>query len=87
VAATVEKPTRIENGIEWFVVRFDDGRANEEDCQCARCGSSASFASCANCGGEGETLHDSWDGCGDGYYVRCDWCRGTGGSWHCIRTP
>lgn len=71
----------IEHGIEWFTVTLDSGRT-EEDCQCARCGSSCSFADCANCGGEGEI--DDMDNFEWPSIYRCDWCRGSGGSWHCI---
>jgi hypothetical protein len=84
------EPTRvevgpIENGVEWFkIVR--GGKTEDEDCQCARCGSSCAYVRCCNCS-DGEVYHESWDGCGEGYYVRCDWCQGKGGSWHCISGP
>ena len=73
-SATVS-PNRIRNGIEFFRV------GDEDDCQCARCGSSCYFADCDNCGGEGEIEDDDWQ-C-EGEYHRCDWCRGVGGWWRC----
>ena len=80
--------SRIEGGIEWYTA---DAGPMEEDltevCSCARCGSSVELRRCSNCDGDGEVCHASWDGCGDGYYVRCIWCQGSGGSYHCISTP
>lgn len=78
---------RIVNGIEWTLIDWERG----EDCQCARCGSSADFVRCWNCGGEGVDGHD----CGEDICccrypednVVCDICRGTGGGWHCVSTP
>lgn len=80
--------TRIESGIEWFEI---PGRPGEEDCQCARCGSSCEFLRCFNCGGEGYSHH----ACGEDTCcclhpednVVCTWCAGTGGALHCISTP
>jgi hypothetical protein len=63
----------IVNGIEFFRV------GDDEDCQCARCGSSTIWFDCDNCGGEGEIEDDDWQ-C-EGEYYRCDWCKGKGG-WH-----
>lgn len=74
--------TRIEGGIEWYTINRDG--YDEEECQCARCGSSAGFARCCNCD-EGWIEDDDWQDPGRLY--RCDWCRGTGGSWHCISPP
>lgn len=67
-------------------IRFaplDDG--SEEDCQCARCGSSCYFADCYECGGEGE-VQDCRDWNLGGLiedYMTCRHCRGTGGWWIC----
>jgi hypothetical protein len=44
----MQKPeTEIRAGIEWY------GEWPKDDCQCARCGSSADFLRCGECGGEG----------------------------------
>ena len=72
---------RINGGVEWFAIPGRD----EEDCQCARCGSSAIFAECESCGGDGEVL-DERDWTLGGLiedYRRCPDCRGTGGWWYC----
>lgn len=63
-------------------IRFapiNDGR--EEDCQCARCGSSCYFVDCGQCD-DGEVERDEWDYCGT-YFTSCDHCRGSGGWWQC----
>ena len=74
----------IRDGIEWFTVH-GEFVADETSCQCARCGSSAEFVNCANCGGEGEIDRtDDWEW---PTIDQCDWCRGTGGSWHCVSSP
>lgn len=84
--------SRIEGGIEWFPVTRSD-EMPDEDCQCARCGSSVDGVRCGNCGGEGSTgsaciddLCYGNDECihGDTDMIRCDWCEGEGGSLHCI---
>jgi hypothetical protein len=79
--------TRIENGIEWYRT----GRGDEEDCQCARCGSSAEYAPCGNCGGDGYDGHDCGEDCCPCLFpdenVVCDWCRGRGGAYHCLSSP
>lgn len=73
--------TEIAGGIEWFTFRRSDG-TEDTDCQCARCGSSCSYVECANCGGDGEIDDmDNWEW---PTIYRCDWCRGKGGSWHCL---
>lgn len=77
--ATVE----IKDGVEWF-----SSDPNNQDCQCARCGSSCNFRDCWTCGSAGEVEED----CGDDAwpetdYVLCRSCGGTGGSWHCISGP
>jgi hypothetical protein len=90
VQATASSPaeqtrTSIEGGIEWYAWEGVPG------CQCARCGSSAEFLSCASCGGEGYSHHD----CGEDTCcclhpednVVCSACCGEGGSWHCFSTP
>lgn len=77
--------TQIRGGIEWFTV--ETARGPEEDCQCARCGSSAVLSRCGNCDEFGYSHHD----CGEDTCccvdpepnVRCNWCEGEGGSWHC----
>lgn len=55
---------------------------SEEDCQCARCGSSCSWFDCEQCH-DGYVERDSWDGCGEPYETRCEYCRGRGGWWYC----
>ena len=83
---------RIKDGIEWF----DMGEGCGADCQCARCGSSCAWVDCGNCGGDDEALGSDCidDLChggecihGDSGFIRCDWCRGAGGSWHCVSPP
>ena len=85
-AARRETPeARIEGGIEWFPTH--DG---EEDCQCARCGSSCDWLSCPECF-NGYTGHD----CGEDACsclhpednVVCGYCDGAGGAWHCLSSP
>lgn len=75
----------IANGIEWF-----DTSPGMVDCQCARCGSSASFASCPNCE-HGLSGHDCGEDCCACVHpepnVPCDYCGGSGGAWHCISSP
>lgn len=82
--------TDIRDGIEYFTVTLPDGRT-QDDCQCARCGSSVSFVDCPNCDEFGYSSHDCGEDCCCCRYpennVRCDWCRGTGGSWHCVSGP
>lgn len=59
-------------------IRFaplDDG--SEEDCQCARCGSSCGWHNCEHCD-HGEVERDAWDFCGT-YFQTCDICDGRGG--------
>lgn len=75
---------RMEGGIEWFAVQHPDGEP-DEDCQCARCGSTALFADCTNCGGDGEVIDDrDWNLGGLlEEYRRCPDCRGDGGGWYC----
>lgn len=68
----------IVHGIEFFRI------GDEEDCQCARCGSSCYFVDCANCGGEGEIEDEDWQF--EGEFYRCDWCMGKGGWWRCCST-
>lgn len=78
--------SEIKNGIEWFATRRADGY-EELDCQCARCGSGATWADCESCGGGGYAGHD----CGEDSCcclhpednVKCDFCRGHGGRYHC----
>jgi hypothetical protein len=63
-----------------------DGR--EWECQCARCGSSATFEECEACGGEGLRGHD----CGDDTCCclrpeenqTCGDCGGVEGWWCCL---
>lgn len=74
----------IRDGIEWFTI------GEETECQCARCGSSAGFEQCENCGGEGVSGHE----CGEDSCCcwhpednrQCDYCKGTGGSYCCLST-
>jgi hypothetical protein len=69
-------------------IRFsprNDG--SEEDCQCARCGSSAGFIDCYNCH-DGYTSHDCGEDCccclEPEDNVPCDVCEGRGGWWNCL---
>jgi hypothetical protein len=77
--------TSIEGGIEWF--RLPAGQSGQEDCQCARCGSSAEYVECSNCGGEGTVEIDDADDFERPVMRQCGACRGEGGSWHCLSTP
>jgi hypothetical protein len=89
--STASSRTRSEiiAGIEWYTV--DAGPLDQDDftdCQCARCGSSAAFVDCWNCGGEGETEEPDTEDYGNEYYWRhCEYCDGKGGRWRCISTP
>ena len=92
MSETTMDDSRIERGIEWFPT----GRDAEEECQCARCGSSCAFVDCGNCGGDDEALGSDCidDLChggecihGDSGFIRCGWCHGAGGWWHCISSP
>lgn len=76
---TANPETReIRDGIEWY----------GDDNQCARCGSSADFRNCFNCGGEGFTEEDYGDaGMEEMRDVRCEYCNGVGGKWHCLSSP
>lgn len=71
-------------------IRFEplnDG--TEEDCQCARCGSSCYFADCYECGGNGE-IQDCRDWNLGGLieeYMTCRHCRGAGGWRVCLSSP
>lgn len=64
---------------------------NEWDCQCARCGSSADYQPCEECGGEGVDGHD----CGEDVCcclypeenVTCQFCNGHGGRYWCLSSP
>lgn len=79
----------IVNGIEQFTIHRE-GWPDETDFQCARCGSSVEWLDCSNCD-DGYSHHDCGeDSCCCLYpdnNVRCDWCRGVGGSWHCVSPP
>jgi hypothetical protein len=54
----------------------------EIDCQCARCGSSASSEECLDCGGDGVDGHDCGDDCCCCLHpednMECQYCRGQG---------
>lgn len=87
------RTTEIRDGIEWFDVIVNGEITEEDQCQCARCGSSADFVDCYNCGGDDEALGSDCidDMChggecihGDSGFLRCDICRGRGGWWRCI---
>ncbi len=69
----------------WLDNPPSDGR--DYDCQCSRCGSSMMWEDCQNCGGEGTDGHDCGEDCCCCLHpednVRCDWCRGKGGSYFC----
>jgi len=74
----------IKDGIEWFSI---DGDPNNLDCQCARCGSSCNFLDCWNCD-HGYVEKDFGDDCMEDLHdVPCEFCKGTGGHWHCISGP
>ena len=83
---TTTATTRIVGGIEFF-----ETYPGQEDAQCARCGSSVSYARCSECGDEGVTHHDCGeDSCCCLYpedNVVCEACDGAGGSLHCISPP
>ena len=76
------RENKIVGSIEYF------WHGDEQDSQCARCGSSTYSVTCWNCGGDGYLESDDWqdpdeirrcDICGgDGRWQRCcssrDWC-------------
>ena len=54
--------------------------------ECQKCGCSAYWYDCSNCGGKG--YHDDlWEQdplwYDEGDTETCDWCKGEGGHWHC----
>lgn len=59
--------------------------------QCARCGSSVTFVTCWDCGGEKVTHHDCGeDSCCCLYpepNVPCRTCEERGGWWRCLSSP
>lgn len=78
-----EQDTRIEAGIEWYPI---PGREHEEDCQCARCGSSCGWLDCWDCGGTGEIVDErDWTlgGLIDASEP-CRNCEGYGGWHYCL---
>ena len=81
--------TRIEEGIEWYVSGHDDG-LGEDECQCARCGSSVRWVDCWQCDEEGYSYHDCGEDCcaclDPEPNVICDVCLGTCGWWRCCST-
>lgn len=88
--------TRIEGGIEFFSFVNPATGDRDEGEQCARCGSSAFWIDCYNCGGDETSLGSDCidDLChgqdcihGDPGYLRCDVCRGKGGWWRCCSSP
>lgn len=84
---TTTKTNQVRDGIEWYTVTLAGGR-EENECQCARCGSSAEPVSCWNCRGDGVVEHFGWDIHEDKtYLVACDWCRGVPTTWHCVSSP
>lgn len=80
---------KIEGGVEWVTFRRPDGEIND-DCQCARCGSSCYFEDCDACGGEGfvwgEDIASGYDfgWIDEDETYPCQACRGKGGWWRCI---
>lgn len=74
--ARKQEKVKIVHGIEYFSV------GDEEDVQCARCGSSCYFVTCGDCGGDGEVEDDDWQW--EGEFHRCTLCLGTGGWWRCL---
>lgn len=83
--------TEIKGGIEYF-----DCGDGQWDTQCARCGSSTTFVTCYNCGGDEEALGSDCidDLChggecmhGDSGFIPCGICRGEGGWERCLSGP
>lgn len=60
----------------------------EQTASCARCGSSADWDQCTNCGGEGVDGHDCGEDCcaclDPEDNVPCQYCRGEGGGYCCL---
>lgn len=77
--------TRIEGGIEFYAVKYD-GR-EEEEVQCARCGSSAGWVVCWDCGGLGGHDVDDPDWDADEVWETCETCHGKTGEHHCLSSP
>lgn len=84
-----DSATEIRGGIEYFDALRAAGDVQHE-AQCARCGSSVTWVRCGNCV-DGYSHHDCGEDTCCCLYpednVRCDWCRGAGGSWHCLSSP
>ncbi len=72
-----DRQPKIVGGIEYFWI------GDEQDVQCARCGSSCYPVDCSQCGGEGFTEdEDDWDS-DPNALCRCDICSGEGGWSRC----
>lgn len=90
-ASRQDMSEEIKDGIEWVACGDYD-----KEPFCARCGSSCEFVTCWYCGGDPEALGSTCidDLChggecihGESGFIRCDWCRGEGGSYHCVSSP
>lgn len=76
----------IRDGIEYFTVRWTDADGvehSDDECQCARCGSSVGWARCPNCDDGEIDDTDNWEWPA---VYRCDWCKGKGGHNFCLST-
>lgn len=73
-----------------IIADFPPQDGQEYECQCARCGSSASYEDCEWCE-DGYDGHDCGEDCCVCLYpednVRCDICRGHGGWYTCLSSP
>jgi hypothetical protein len=63
---------------------------DEEYPSCPRCGGSADWQECSNCGGDGYDGHDCGEDCccceDPEDNIPCDICHGEGGWWACLNT-
>ena len=70
---------------------FPPNDGKEWGCQCARCGSTADWCECWECGGDGVSGHDCGEDCcccaDPEDNIRCDVCNGQGGWYACLSSP
>lgn len=85
MSTTRTAATEFPDGVEWFARTRVDG-TEEEDGQCARCGSSVAWEVCDRCGGDGYG-EEIWSDIGVMARVPCDTCQGECGWFRCLSSP